>query len=241
MPAPFLLIHGAWHAKWCFDPLVFFLRKAGREANAIDLPGHGENGRPGWGVTMAAYADATVTAARAAGGPVIAVGHSMGGIVIAEAAERAPEAFESLIFLAAFLPREGESLMSLGAADGGSAVPEVTRLNLFGGRIDVDRRLAPAAFYNACPQDVAARAAARLQPQSIRPLQAKATVSAARFARVRRAYLLCTDDRAISPAFQERMLARSPCAAVERMDADHSPFLGKPQETAAALIRLGGV
>ena len=39
-------------------------------------------------------------------GPVTVVGHSMGGLVISQMAELAPERINHLIYVAAFLPRE---------------------------------------------------------------------------------------------------------------------------------------
>lgn len=238
MGAPLLLVHGAWHGAWCYSALTPELSKLGVSATAIDLPGHGQNGKPGWGVGLEDYARATVFAARATGGPVHAVGHSMGGLVIARAAELAPDAFASLVFLAAFLPRNGDNLRALGAEDGASSVPNVTSLNLLAGRVDVLPAKAPSAFYNTCSPDQILFAATRLQNQSARPLLDAARVSDARFGAVKRTYLACRQDRAITFDFQNRMLARIPCAAVETLDTDHSPFLCQPAQTAAALARL---
>ena len=42
--------------------------------------------------------------------PVILVGHSMGGIVISRVAEEQPEKIAILVYLAAFLLQNGESL-----------------------------------------------------------------------------------------------------------------------------------
>ena len=54
-------------------------------------------------------------------------------------------------------------------------------------------------------------------------------------------YVVCTQDAAVPPAAQEAMAARA--QTVEHLDASHSPFLSRPDETAeivalAALERV---
>ena len=39
----YVLVHGAWHGRWCWSKLTPLLEKAGHKAVAPDLPGHGEN------------------------------------------------------------------------------------------------------------------------------------------------------------------------------------------------------
>src|SRR4029453_5006580 len=55
--------------------------------------------------------------------PVILVGHSRGGIVITEVAEHRPDRIRSLVYVSAFLPRNGESLFDLAAKAVGSLIP----------------------------------------------------------------------------------------------------------------------
>ena len=54
--------------------------------------------------------------------PVVLVGHSRGGIIISEVAERRPEKIALLVYLAAFLLRDGESLLPVVQRDGTSLV-----------------------------------------------------------------------------------------------------------------------
>ncbi len=54
------------------------------------------------------------------------MGHSMGGISVTQAAERRPEKIRTLVYLAAHLPENGESLNSLSEhADGSLVTPNV--------------------------------------------------------------------------------------------------------------------
>ena len=74
----FLLVHGAWCGAWAWDCLIPTLDELGISYKTIDLPGHGQNKRSMWSVSLADYANAVVDTANSINGPVIAVGHSMG-------------------------------------------------------------------------------------------------------------------------------------------------------------------
>ncbi|MDX2238486.1 MAG: alpha/beta fold hydrolase [Hyphomonadaceae bacterium] len=235
--AAFILAHGAWHGAWCWDALTQELAARGGRGIAIDLPGHGANGAPGWRYTLEDYAQAVVDAVRAHPG-AIPVGHSMGGIVIARAAELAPQLIPKLIFCCAFIPRRGDSLMSLGREAQTSGVPSVVIPDPIRGLARIRRDRAPAVFYNDCSEAAVAAAQARLQDQSLRPMFGGAQITPARFGHARRFYLACTEDRAIPHAFQQAMLARIPCEDVVTLNASHSPFVSQPAATADAFLRF---
>lgn len=85
----YLLVHGAWHGGWCWRKVVPLLEAQGHKVLAPTLPGHGEDKTPAAAVTLRSYADTICRLAGAQTKPVILVGHSMGGIVITQAAENA--------------------------------------------------------------------------------------------------------------------------------------------------------
>jgi pimeloyl-ACP methyl ester carboxylesterase len=230
----FVLIHGAWHGAWCWERLAPLLRAAGHTVIAPDLPGHGADATPWWRVTLGAYARRACEAARASGGRAIAVGHSLGGVVIREAAAREPSLFAGLIYLCAFVPEPGESLMALGRRDRDGRVPSAMRRGLSRSTIDPER--GPAVFYNTCPPDVAAAATGRLCAQPNLPLFQGA--SAPRAPLPPRAYVECTEDRAISIALQRFMHERAGIAHVATLATDHSPFFSAPEALAATLGEL---
>jgi len=234
--ARFLLIHGAWHGAWCWERVAPLLRAAGHTVIAPDLPAHGEDRTPWWRTTLGGYAQRVRDAARPAG-RVIAVGHSLGGLVITEAAAREPELFAGLVYLCAFAPLRGESLLSLGRSDPGTRVPAAARWGL--GAITIRPERASAAFYHACAPADAAAATARLCPTPILPVMQGVRAAAPRG--IPLAYVECTDDRAIPIALQRRMHRRFAMERVVTMEADHSPFLGAPEELAAQLDALAAI
>ncbi|MGB8622065.1 MAG: alpha/beta hydrolase, partial [Paracoccaceae bacterium] len=107
-----ILVHGAWSDGRTWDSVVPLLADAGHEVTAVTLPGHGADHRAPGDVGMQEYA-AHVAGIAAQGPPAMLVGHSMGGMVISAAAERAPEAARKLVYVAALLPRSGQSLLDL--------------------------------------------------------------------------------------------------------------------------------
>ena len=157
--ARFVLIHGAWHGAWCWAALRETLLAAGHEVVAPDLPGHGA-GSPWWRATLGSYARSAIDAARSLGEGAIAVGHSLGGLVITEAAARAPGAFVGMVYLCAFAPLPGENLLSLAQADTEGAVPGAVSRGLLRTRFRHDR--AREVFYNTCLPADAEAASARL-------------------------------------------------------------------------------
>jgi pimeloyl-ACP methyl ester carboxylesterase len=110
--ARFLLVHGAMGGAWVWERVISGLRAAGHEAEAIDLPGQGADTTPLAEINLSRYADA-VCDALAGGPPAVLTGHSMGGMVVTQAAARRPELVARLIYVSAFLPQPGQSLLEI--------------------------------------------------------------------------------------------------------------------------------
>ncbi|MBA3922407.1 MAG: alpha/beta fold hydrolase, partial [Nostocaceae cyanobacterium] len=106
-----ILIHGAWHSSWCWNKVATLLEQAGHKVIAPDLPSHGKDKTPIREVTLQSYTDRICEILTELIEPVILVGHSMGGLVITQVAEQCPDKIEKLVYLCAFLPGNGESLL----------------------------------------------------------------------------------------------------------------------------------
>ncbi len=237
----FLLIHGAFHGAWCWEKTVAELEKRGHQAKAIDLPGQGRDQTPLKDVTLDAMAKRIVEALAAFPAPAVLVGHSMGGIAISVAGETAPypnERIKTLVYLSAFLPRDGETLLDIEKRNPNPVVPKsmIFDSDHVSGTIMPDK--VKEIFYHDCTDADVAFAKARLRPQALTPLTTPVHVTAKHFGRIPRVFIECTDDRALSLDIQRDMIAKSPPVDVRRLHSSHSPFLSMPDRLAAVLSDL---
>ena len=184
------------------------------------------------------YADAVVNQVRKIAAPAILVGHSMGGQVISAAAEKVPEQIERLVYVAAFLPRSGDSMVSLGREDTDSSLPNSTITSVLRGTFTIKPTALAQVFYNDCTPEDIAQAQGELVPESIRPSFGKVSLSAQRFGSVPRSYIRCTDDRAISLTMQDLMISRQGCEHVATLKSSHSPFISMPEQLVEAILQV---
>jgi len=238
--ANFVLIHGAMHASWCWERVVPLLTRHGHHVAAPDLPGMGDASLPPAAVTLEAWSRFTVDLLHRQPGKSILVGHSLGGMVISQAAEAAPRDIAALVYLTALLPGNGLSAFDLTRGDG---VPDQRdRITLHpsqdGAYITAKPEDARAFLYSETPPEWADLAVSRMQPQPLGPLRTPAALSDANFGSVPRIYIECWRDRIIPLTLQRSMQAASPCRAVYAIDTDHSPFYATPEVTAMHLLDI---
>src|SRR5262245_30973335 len=238
--ARFVLVHGAFSGAWIWGPLMDRLRAAGHSAEAFDLPGLGNDRTPASEVTLDACATRLCEVLARNAEPAIVVGNSMGGIIATQGAARCPERVAALVYVAAFVPQNGQSLLDLTKLPEGAG--DQVQANI---AIDGDPPVAtmPAeasrhAIYGSCTEDVAAWAIARQRPQPVAPFATPVSIPPGSLDGISRYYVLCRKDLAIPPALQRRMIADNDIAEVVELDTDHTPHLSMTSETAEALQRF---
>lgn len=236
--ATFILIHGAWHGGWCWERLIPLLEAEGHRVLAPDLPGTGSDLHELGSDPLAEWADFVTEMAFGAEAPVILVGHSRGGLVISEAAERAPGRFDKLVYLTAFLLQTGQSLMDVAARYPEVGPGPAIRPTDDPSRVMLDLEQVIPIFYNRTSEADAREAAGRLVSEPLAALTTPLKISAERFGSVPRAYVEATYDRAISLDMQREMQAALPCKLVITLESDHSPFYSAVPELAEALLKL---
>jgi pimeloyl-ACP methyl ester carboxylesterase len=233
----FLLVPGAWHGAWCWHKLVPRLEKLGHTVLAPDLPSLGRDRTPVNRVSLATFRKHVCAIVDNAPGQVVLVGHSRAGIVISEVAEHRPERIRMLVYLAAFLPRNGECLFDL-AGDPASLVPPNRVMSEDKSSSTIRDEVLRDAFYGECSDEDVALARLCIQPEPTVPLATPVKLTDANFGRVPRVYVECLRDRAVPISLQRKMQAASPCQRVLALDTDHSPFLSRPDELASVLAGL---
>lgn len=235
--ATFLLVPGAFHPAWIWHRVVTLLEARGHRAIALDLPGTGENmSVADEDITLPLWADHVADQVRKVGGRPVLAGHSRGGHVIGEAAERVPGQLAGLIYVTAVISPPGMTMLE----SIGREVDQAFEVS-GDGRMDLlPDDYATAMFYHRCsPEDVRG-ALDRLYREPWRPASTPSGVSWENWGRVPRAFIECTEDEALDMACQKRMQARAPCDPVFTLETDHSPFFSTPEALVDAMIACAG-
>jgi pimeloyl-ACP methyl ester carboxylesterase len=160
--------------------------------------------------------------------PVILVGHSYGGAVITEAGT--DPNVRALVYIAAFVPDEGESVNTLLAGfpqDG----PQPPILPPVDGFLFLDRDKFHDSFAGDAPAEEAAFMADSQVPWGVDA--PGGTITEAAWRAKPSLYLLTTEDRMIPPTAQRSMSGRAG-ATVTEVAASHSVYVSQP----AAVARL---
>ncbi|MHA6264517.1 alpha/beta fold hydrolase [Arenibacterium sp. CAU 1754] len=232
--ADFLLIHGSCHGAWCWRDLIPALTARGHTARAIDLPANGDDPTPASEATLQGCADAILSASTP---ETVIVGHSWGGYPISAAAETDPTAMLALIYLCAYVPISGLSMVDMRKRSKRQPILPAVIRNPDGITMSIDPEQAPNLFYNDCSPEAVAYAVPRLCPQAIKPQSTPLTVTE-RYASVPKSYIRCTDDQTIPPEYQAEMVADWPRDRVYEMPTSHSPFLSDPDGLADLLGQI---
>ncbi|RZF63865.1 alpha/beta fold hydrolase [Sphingomonas populi] len=158
-------------------------------------------------------------------GPAILVGHSFAGIVIAAAAEQVPEKIATLVFVAAYLPQDGDSLLSLAQQDPDAKIGPQLTIGKERGIAIVNYAARAELFVNDGPAPLKAKLPDLILDEPAAPLVTPVHVTDERFGRVDRIYVHTGLDQVISPAFQAQMVARVPVRKTVSLQTGHLPFL----------------
>lgn len=275
----FVLIPGMGATSFIWTPLVRELALRGHRALPVELPGHGFDAvfpagyqcpqdieklatapSPVTALTLDDYVAHTLQIVRtvAVHGPVVLVGHSMGGSTVTGVANTVPELLARIVYLCAHCcvalpsvsayaraPGHADSLLTharqvvwIGdpARTGASrtnpriADPQILATQHALLMADLDADLVPAVLNYALQPD-----------ESLQAVLADAQVNPATWAQLPRTYIRTTHDRVLSPAVQDRMIAEADALTptnpfdVHSLGTSHLAPITRPAEIADIL------
>jgi pimeloyl-ACP methyl ester carboxylesterase len=235
----FILVHGAWHGSWAWDTIVPRLKAAGHDAIAVDLPGNGVDSTPPQQVSLDLYAAYVSRLVDAILGPVVLVGHSMGGMTVAQTCELRPDRVALAIYLCAFVLPDGMSVIQFydtylqSWMRGAHARVTYDKDKLCS---SIDPESAAAVFYHQADRSLAEAAAQRLTPQPEGARRSHIHLTPDRFDRVPRIYIEARDDRSVHLPLQRKMQELTPFLAIYGLESDHAPQLSQPDTLADLLL-----
>ena len=277
----FVFVHGAWHDAATWRLVTPLLEARGYVVRALDLPGAGGNARAprSYGrrpLDLAAFAierspNAEVSpqdrtravvalideVARNQAGPVVLVGHSLGGLTVSAVAEAIPKRVSAVVYLTAFLlppgtsahtliehPTMADSLVpSLFLADPG--LVQAMRIDPRSDRSDYVQQMKSALYGDLSDADLQVKLSHLHCDEPLGVMLNPAHVTPVRFGRVHRHFIRCLNDKAIPIAAQDFMIG----AIDERiygpththtLATSHSPFYAQPSALADILMEIAG-
>src|SRR5688572_6177654 len=159
-------------------------------------------------------------------GPVVLVGHSYGGVVVSEAGT--DPKVQSLVYIAAFAPDQGESVQTL-IANPPPGAPQPPILPPQDGFLFLDRAKFAASFAGDVDADEANFMADSQVPWGVEALAGAVTTPA--WKSKPSWYLVATEDQMIPPPAQQMMAKRAGATVVE-VSGSHAIYVSKPEAVA---------
>jgi pimeloyl-ACP methyl ester carboxylesterase len=228
-----VLVHGAFADSSSWNGVIEKLEADGYPVIAAANPLRGL-------ASDAAYVSSVVDSVD---GPVVLAGHSYGGSVISEAADRSPNV-KALVYVASFILEVGESTGQMAAkfpgAELGPALNTVRYPLPEGGTADelyIDQDQFAAVFAADVPADVATLMAATQRPITAAALADPATRAA--WKTIPSWNMVTTEDLAIPAASMHFMGDRAESHTVE-VDASHAVTVSRPDAVADLIDQAAG-
>lgn len=109
----FVLVPGACHGGWWFEPVVDGLQQSGHTADAVTLSGLDPDGAPAPGANLGTHVSEVLELLAEQKEQAVLVGHSYAGSVITGVADKEPSQVAALVYLDAFVPNDGDSCWSM--------------------------------------------------------------------------------------------------------------------------------
>ncbi|WP_043724396.1 alpha/beta fold hydrolase [Nocardia asiatica] len=230
-PAPtIVLVHGAFADSSSWNGVIERLRAQGHSVIAAANPLRGLD-------SDAAYVASVLDSVE---GPCVLVGHSYGGSVITVAAEGKSEV-RALVYIAAFIPDEGESALQLTDKFPGSTLGPTTRPAAYplpDGGTGTELYIRPEEFHQQFAADVPAATAelmaATQRPVALDALQQPATATAWRT--IPSFALVTSADKNI-PAQAQRFMAERAGAVTVEVAASHAVSVSRPDVVGDLIVR----
>jgi pimeloyl-ACP methyl ester carboxylesterase len=237
-PATFVLVHGAWHGGWCWRRVADLLRARGHRVFTPTLTGLAERSHlAGREVGLSTHVADVVNLIRWEGlQDVVLCGHSYGGMVVSGVAEEAPAgAIGSIVFLDAFLPEHGRSLLDYTTVAGREGGPMVEEGEATGFVTPI-----PAEVFAVNDAD-RAWVDAQCTPQPYATLTEKAKMTGARERIARKAYVLATGYAGLAfPVFAAKVKDRADWRYYEAL-CGHDVMLDEPELLTGILEDAAGI
>jgi pimeloyl-ACP methyl ester carboxylesterase len=233
----FVLLHGGGHGGWCWQRVARLLRAAGHDVYTPTLTGFGDKSHlvepaPSFGTFLTDIANLLHYEDLR---DVTLVGHSMGGVIIPRVATLLPDRIRQVIWLAAVVCNDGESLIEAVAPTPAMAAAVTIRAD---GALEQDTAKLVEVVLNdgtACDRAWVGERHCHSPPAA---LHERGRLSEFLSLDIPTGYIVATADLAIPPETARLFAERLPNARRAELEASHDCMISKPEETMAALLSV---
>ena len=234
----YVIVPGSWSAPYAWESVRKNLQAQGQKVFVVQLPGHGSDQTPFNTLTLDKYRDAVVHIIDSLNTKVILVGHSMAGMVVSEVAESIPSKIDKMIYVGAFLPVSGQTLLDLAMTDTTSLLVQNLILVNGGLSLDVPSDKIATIFVQDGSPSIQALAVTNYRSEPGIPFTNPVTLTVANYGSVEKYYIHTLQDHAVTLKLQNRMVASAGLTKIYNINTSHSPFLSSPDSLSILLQKI---
>lgn len=230
----YVLVHGAWadESAWGMVRNELAIRA---NVSVVNLPAHGADAIAGNGIGLNEYVKTVTDAVNALPGKVTLVGHSMAGQIISQVAEQLPGKISKLVYVAAYLPRNGESVSGITNTFLNNKPVDIFEFNKDYSLVSIRKDAIAATVCADCPDYMKELLVKYHRAEPVKGLNDKARLSI-KFASVPKYYIATKNDAAVPYAWQQQMIRNNgTIKKVVEMNTSHLPFVVQPQQFVSIL------
>jgi putative intracellular protease/amidase len=234
----YVLVHGAWADESAWG---FVRNQLAQRANVVvvNLPGHGIDLTPANTVALKDYVKTVTDAVNAQPGKVTLVGHSMAGVVVSQVAENIPTKINKVVYVSAYLPRNGEDLLTLANQDKQSKAGTALEFSADYSAASIKKDVIVPAVCADCPDFMKEALVKYHKAEPAKPLGEKVVLTAAKFGSVPKYYIHTTNDAAVGYELQKMMVKNNgTIKQTFEMETSHLPFVVKPAKFVEILTSI---
>jgi pimeloyl-ACP methyl ester carboxylesterase len=226
-PATFAFVHGAGTGPWIWQRVRDAL---GLPSLAVEVPSRRNDASPaGCAAEIVRQLD------EADVGDVVLVLHSLAGVLAAPLAARLGPRLRSTILVSAVIPAPGKRFVDAVGFPGSLILKLLFRFNPQG--LKPSAKMLRGELCNDLTETDATDLVNRYEPEWPGLYLGRVEAAGPLPSPI---YIRLTNDRSISPARQDRMIAQIPEARVVEFDAGHMAMLSRPRELAQLLTNVSG-
>ncbi|MFN8277001.1 MAG: alpha/beta fold hydrolase [Chitinophagales bacterium] len=233
----YVLVHGAWADESAWGMVRNALAERANVV-VVNLPAHGIDLTDGKTTGMNDYVKTVTDVVRQQPGKVILVGHSMAGMIISQVAENLPAKIDRLIYVAAYLPKSGQSAAGITNAFLNNKPIEAFEFNSDYSLVSIKKAALTDVVCADCPAYMKDILVKYHKAEPVKGLNDVVTLGAA-FQSVPKYYISTTNDKAVPYALQKQMIANNgTIRQVIEMNTSHLPFVSQPAQFIETLKRM---